>query len=377
MRIRPKLLAGLLLAATWHAPALAETCSQPGKWYSTQENKQLTTAEVVDYLADASFILLGERHDSSAHHRWQLHVLAALLGRDALAAVGFEMFPRTSQAAVDDWIAGKSSIDAFLTATDWNKVWGFSKELYTPLFHFVRMHQIPSQALNVDRSTIRSIREQGLANLAAKELEGVGKPAEPHEDYREQLTEVLHNHPGDIDLEQFLEVQTFWDRAMAEGLQQAHAEHGSPVAAIIGEGHAQHDHGIPFQLEDLGHDEIVVLLPHQAGEPCPNDNRADFLFTLTPDQSEGPKPPRMGIAMQMDEEQRIMILEVLSDTPAAAAGLAEGDRILRAAGQKLDHPHDLQQTVAQQPPGTWLPLLIDREGAEQQKIIKFPTNEDR
>ncbi|MCG5530478.1 ChaN family lipoprotein [Halorhodospira halochloris] len=350
-------------------------CSTPGTWYSTEADEELSTAETINRLGDASYILLGERHDSSEHHRWQLHMLSGLLGKGMLTAVGFEMFPRSSQAAVDSWIDGQLTEDSFLSKSNWDEVWGFEPELYMPLFHFVRMHQIPSQAINVDRATVRKAREIGLDELSSEQREGVSKPADPLEDYQQQLAEVLERHPGDIDQQHFIEAQTFWDRAMAEGLKKAHDDHGAPVAGIVGMGHAQYGHGIPFQLNDLGHDDVVVLLPHEAGQPCPQDNRADYLFVVATPEADDPEPPRMGVGMELDDEELVKIVQILSDSPAADAGIATGDRVIKAAGEKITHPRDLQQVVQKQPHGTWLPLLIERDGEQLQKIIKFPREE--
>lgn len=364
------LAAGAFLGCT--AISAAQPCDTPGTWYSPEQGKQLDTAEVMARLGDASFVLLGERHDSYEHHRWQLHVLSALLGTDNLAAVGFEMFPRSSQPILDDWVKGALTVDSFLSKSNWDKVWSFNPDLYMPLFHFVRMHQIPSQALNVDRATVRQIREQGLAEMSSDDLEGVSKPAKPHASYRKHLAEVLEQHPGDINLKRFIAAQTFWDRAMAEGLTKAHEAHGSPVVGIVGMGHAQYGHGLPLQLRDLGQEDVIVLSPHEIGETCPPDDRADYLFMVSPQPADKPSPPRMGVGLELDEEQRVRITKVFPDSPAAAAGIKAGDRIIKAAGDKLGHARDLQTAVQQQPPGTWLPLLIERNGDQEKIVVKFP-----
>lgn len=373
----PQLITGLLITVgvMFVCPVFAaeQPCARPGTWHSPKTGQEMSTSEVMDGLGSASIILLGERHDSSTHHRWQLHVLSALHGRDSLASVGLEMFPRSSQTAVNDWISGKLTKDEFLSNSRWHEVWGYNPELYMPLFHFVRMHQIPTRAINVDRDTVRMVREKGLANLSNSALEGVSKPAEPSDSYKQDLAEVLKDHPGDIDLEHFIASQTFWDRAMAEGLKQAQAEHGSPVVGIVGMGHARYGRGIPHQLRALGMEDVVVLLPHKAGQACPEDNRADYLFTV-PSSPAGqqPEPPRMGIAYEFQDGKRVSIIEVLKDSPAADAGIKAGDQIIQAAGEKLTHPGSLKTAVRQQPPGTWLPLLIERDGKRQQVIVKFP-----
>jgi len=70
-------------------------------------------------------VLLGETHDNPEHHRWQLHVLAALLGRTSSLVIGFESFPRRAQPVLDRWTNGELDVDAFLKAVAWREVWAY------------------------------------------------------------------------------------------------------------------------------------------------------------------------------------------------------------------------------------------------------------
>ncbi len=369
-------LASALLAAA--GAAAAEPCGEPGRWYDPAAEEALTTAEALSRLRGSEFILLGERHDDAAHHRWQQYTLAALHGRGNLAAVGFEMLPRRTQEALDRWVAGKLSAEAFFEAVDWQRVWGFPQELYRPLLELVRMHRLPAAALNVDREAVRAVRREGWAALDTEAREGVGRPAPLEAAQRERLEQAFQHHPKqeEIDTEGFIEAQRFWDRAMAEALEAARRRHGAPVAGIVGRGHAA-GHGIPHQLADLGHApaDIAVLLPHDAAEACPGPEEADLVFLLEPrrDSEDGEAPPRMGVAIAPAQDASgVRILEVLDETPAARAGLRAEDRVLEAAGQALERPEQLQAIVERQAPGTWLPLLIERGGEERQEVVRFP-----
>ncbi|ABM60911.1 ChaN family lipoprotein [Halorhodospira halophila] len=364
------LFAGLLLAGS----ALASPCADPGQWYEPAAERTLNTQEVLDALDGAEFILLGERHDDAAHHRWQLHTLAALQGRGELAAIGFEMFPRSKQAPLEDWRAGKLTREAFLEASEWQRVWGYDAGLYMPLFDFVRTHRVPAQALNVDRATVRAVREQGFDALDEAERESVSKPAEASDGYRDRLQRVFRHHPGaeddDTAVDRFIEAQTFWDRAMAESMAAAYEQHGGAVVGIVGRGHAEYGDGIAHQLQDLGYERVRILLPLDHTAECPDAGQADFLFALEPER-RGTEPPRLGIAMG-HEDSKVTIVDVMADTPAEEAGLAAGDRILKAAETKIEHPSDLQRIVGRQAPGTWLPIRIERGGDELEKVARFP-----
>ena len=134
-------------------------------------------------------VLLGESHDNAEHHRWQLHTIAALHALQPNLVLGFEMFPRRVQKALDEWVAGELGEEEFLKRSEWNRVWGFDARLYMPIFDFARMHRVPMLALNVDRDLVARVGERGWASIPESEREGVGDPAAPSAGYREALYE--------------------------------------------------------------------------------------------------------------------------------------------------------------------------------------------
>jgi serine protease Do len=72
--------------------------------------------------------------------------------------------------------------------------------------------------------------------------------------------------------------------------------------------------------------------------------------------------PDLAQAFDMKEAKGALISEVMPDTPAAKAGLENGDIILEYNGKKVDDSRHLKLTVAQTAPGTKVPLKILRDG---------------
>jgi S1-C subfamily serine protease len=68
------------------------------------------------------------------------------------------------------------------------------------------------------------------------------------------------------------------------------------------------------------------------------------------------------------ESYGVVITRVLPDTPAAAAGLQEGDRILTVGGQELDSESDLAELVTAYEPGDTVTLEIERPGEEPLEV---------
>jgi uncharacterized iron-regulated protein len=169
-------------------------------------------------------VLLGESHDRDEHHRWQLQTIAALQARHPAVVLGFEMFPRSSQPALDEWREGRLGEAEFLDKSRWTDVWGMPPALYLPLFHFVRMNRVPMVGLNVDRDLVARVAKEGWAQIPEADRAGLSTPAAASPAYREWLSEVYRAHSkedenGSDGLERFIEAQLVRDRAFAEAIR--------------------------------------------------------------------------------------------------------------------------------------------------------------
>ncbi|MGF1610364.1 MAG: ChaN family lipoprotein [Kiloniellales bacterium] len=288
-----------LAAAAADEPA----CATPGRWLDPVSGEPIALDQLMASLAERQIVLLGEIHEKPEHHRWQTHVLAALQAHRPALVVGFEMFPRSVQPALDGWWRGALSEAAFLEQSRWERVWGMDPALYWPLFHFVRQNRVPMVALNVERRLVARVAREGWAAVPESEREDLSAPAAAPDAYRRSLARIFwEQHDGEprtgpLDIEavlqrddfaRFVEAQLTWDRAMAEALAEARWEHPEAlVVGIIGSGHLRFGHGVPHQLADLGLTDVAVLLPLEAGAACdtlPSDI-ADAVFLLEPADS--------------------------------------------------------------------------------------------
>jgi uncharacterized iron-regulated protein len=211
--------------------------------------------------AGAAVVLLGERHDEPADHRWELAVVRRLYAANPDMILGFEMFPRRCQYVLNEWVAGDLTESAFLKQTDWKHVWGFDPAYYLPVFRFARAHRVPMLALNVSHHLVHLVAQRGWAGVVAADREGVGTPAPASAAYRTTLMQAMGEHGSKMPLAQrahFIEAQLLWDRAMAEAIA---AQRGRRVVALLGKGHIDGLQGVPRQLRALGVKGVVALLP--------------------------------------------------------------------------------------------------------------------
>lgn len=379
-------------ARAGHKPA----CVAPGFWQAPGGGSGLRETDLLNDMAKRPVVMLGESHISAEHHRWQLHVLSALHGRNPNMVLGFESFPRTVQPVLDRWIRGELSEKEFLKQSRWDDVWRFDPKLYMPLFHFARMHRIPMRALNVERELVNRVSDNGWDSIPADDRLGITDPRPPSAAYRKTLEDVFAQHLDDDEqdkkaltedekkrLKGFIEVQLLWDRAMAQAIADVSTAGGDPlVVAIIGRGHLEYGYGVPHQLADLGIQKSAVLLPWDTGLPCDELQTdegtpvAEAVFGVdAPKEPKKPYRPLLGVRIENGEAgdtKGVRIAKVLEGSVAEASGLQKDDLIISAADRPTKETPELVATIRRQAPGTWLPMVILRDGERQEIIAKFP-----
>ena len=366
------------------AQLAASNCVPVGTWVVPGGESEDARA-LVTRAARQSVVLLGERHDSFEHHRWQLQMLAALHAQRPDMIIGFESFPRRVQPALDRWVAGELSEAEFLKAADWTTVWNMDPALYMPLFHFARMNRIPMAALNIDAALRRSTSANGFAAVPEADREGVSQPAAASEGYIDYLLPIYREHPSDgrkpadvgredPGFKRFVETQTLWDRAMAQGLRDAAERPSRPlVVGIMGGGHIVHGYGVPHQLRDLGLTDVMSLMPWDRAKACGElvAGYADAVFGVAAPAVVVPKRQLLGVQIETAKEG-VRIVKVTKASIAEAAGLLAGDIIVELAGRRAKANADVIAVVRRQAPGTWLPVTVQRGDVTVDVIAKFP-----
>ncbi|MBK7364601.1 MAG: ChaN family lipoprotein [Nitrosomonas sp.] len=369
----------------------AKQCVPVANWVIPGKSLKTSFTEIASRANQHSVILLGETHVNREHHRWQLQILAALHAVRPDMVIGFEMFPRSTQKVLDQWIAGELSEADFLHKTNWNSVWGTDASLYLPLFHFARMNRIPMRALNIDSELRKRVSEKGFDSVPENEREGVTRPAPPSPAYLDFLLPIYELHDRkhkqqsksnkyDPDFLRFVVGQQLWDRAMAQEIKVAldllDKRKSSLVVGIMGTGHILHGFGVPHQLKDLGVNGVTALIPWDTNKSCKQltNGYADAVFGLTPQNIEVPPSfQRLGIRYEMMVEQGgARVMEVEKASIAESAGLLTGDIIREIAGGAVKDTNDIVTVVKRQAPGTWLPISVERGKELKQIIAKFP-----
>lgn len=221
--------------------------------------QRLSAQTLVERLAEAPRLIIGEQHDNPDHHHAQLWLLQALAQRRAQGSVLLEMLTPDQQVRVDEvhalsaarWPADLPASLAWQSGWDWN--------LYGPIVRYALAQPYPLLAANLDSTDIRRIYKQAPAVSGARSNTAAVK--------NELLAQIRESHCGllpETRMPAMLAVQQQRDRQMAERLLAAPA----PALLLAGAYHARLDIGVPVHVQDLGERSapVVVMLAEKGAE---------------------------------------------------------------------------------------------------------------
>lgn len=253
----------------WQSPDGRES-AELGVIRDLHSGEQLTPQQLLDRLAAAPRVLVGEQHDNPDHHALELWLARALAERRPSGSVLMEMInpSQQSRVAATQAAAVKGETPADLIGTlAWQPGWDWS--LYGPLVTWLVKQPAPLLSANLDRSEIMRIYAEQPAL--------VGMHSTTDAVRNSLLDDIRESHCGllpDSQLPAMLAVQQQRDRRMAERLKAA----PGPVLMIAGGFHARRDLGVPLHLEDLGAGQgLEVLMLAEVGKTVAPE-QADYVW---------------------------------------------------------------------------------------------------
>jgi uncharacterized iron-regulated protein len=211
--------------------------------------------KILDDLAGADIVYLGETHDSREDHKAQLEIIQRLHARDPRIAIAFEMFQRPFQDYLDEYITGSIDEERLFEKTEYDDRWGFDREFYAPILRFAREKKLPLIALNTPTEITRKVARGGLESLSPSEMTYIPPKAEIRTDnevYRQKIRAVYERHTGGNSrgFENFFLAQVLWDETMAEAIADFYRQNPKvQIIVLAGEGHIVYGYGIPDRVK--------------------------------------------------------------------------------------------------------------------------------
>jgi aminopeptidase N len=327
--------------------------------------------EILTQLAKNRVIYLGETHDSLADHLLQLRIIQGLQKKGLDLTIAMEMFPQSSQQALDRYISGKNKMEeaAFLRASRWFEVWRHDWRLFRPIFNFCRRNNIPVYGINVDREIVKNVFADGNTDgLSDEQKETIAADRDLSLDGYVERLKLVHGYHDNVaqgkGLAGFVQSQAIWDETMAENIVHILKDNPTKTLVVIaGNQHTRKDSGIPPRVHRRLSLQQASVLNIYGNTPSAHPERlADFIFLAKPRflRTKG----KIGIGIDPEDNNgapRLRITEISPTGNAGGAGMKKNDILVSVEGQPVKTMEDIGILMMDSRPGDQLRVTILRE----------------
>lgn len=245
----------------WQAPLHADS-EMAGAIRDARAGATIDPAELIDRLAQARFVLIGEIHDNPDHHRLQGWIIARLAAAGASPAVVMEMISRDKAETLADYLdQPEATAEGLGPALNWGESGWPDWQYYQPIAEAAFEAGLPIRAGNPPTDLTRQTAQQGFEALGeARTAElALDQPLAPA--LAEALTEELYAGHCEMlareKLAPMAKVQRLRDAFMADAMLTAE---GEKAVLISGNGHARADRGVPWYLRRRAPDSEVAVV---------------------------------------------------------------------------------------------------------------------
>src|SRR5450830_1787020 len=243
-------------------PASAPDVSQLGEIIDLRSGQRMSAEQLLDHLAAAPRVIVGEQHDQLSHHQIEQWLLQQLQARRPQGSVLLEMLNPDQQTKVEQakaWLKDQPQAlpEQLAQQLAWQASWEWDQ--YGELVMEVMRAPYPVWSANLDRSEIRQMFVDKPA------VQGKFSDLANDGQVQTKLKDIIRAmHDNQIDeprLAAMLAIQQQRDRRMAERLLAAPV----PALLIAGAYHAYQDLGVPLHVRDVtgGAAPLVLVLARQ------------------------------------------------------------------------------------------------------------------
>ena len=310
-----------------------------------EANTSQTFEDIIVKLLGYQVIYIGENHTNYGDHLLQLEIIRALYKHDPNLAIGMEMFTRSTQTVLDQYMNGDLDEKSFLKDSHYFKMWRFDYRLYRDIINFAKQNQLQIIALNLERDTVSQVFKNGGPNSLPDDNSS-SLPVNRKLDvpgYRERIESAYMMHAGqgqNGDFSGFFQAQALWDETMAETIADYMEIHPDTRLVIIaGQGHVDKTDAIPPRVSRrLPVSQAVVI--NSTGSTTESET-ADFIFFSSPANLS--PFPLLGVMLEDTENEEGALVTALNPQgQAKQAGIKEKDIILAIDSYPVNDMEDVK-----------------------------------
>lgn len=330
--------------------------------------------DIVEEIKDSKVVYIGEMHTDLGSHVLQLQTIQALFEDDPNLAIGMEMFPRSAQETLDQYINGTIVTEKeFLKKSDYFGVWGYDYRYYRDIIGYAHRNKIPLIGLNIDKAIVSQVFKDGNIDGLDEKQTGAIPPERKLDTpgYQQRLSTAFSSHSqrgmNTENIGGFIQAQSIWDETMAESIidyLDAHPER--KMVVIAGNGHVYKDSAIPPRVSRrLNVPQSVISSIHFEATGLETGYNVDYLVYTQAVELEA--APKVGVVLESEEingdpeNTRLRIIQISPHGKALKSGLKEKDLLLALDGQEIREISDIKIILLDKRPGDKVTLKVLRE----------------
>jgi aminopeptidase N len=333
---------------------------------------------IVEEIAANQVIYIGEMHTSLSDHLLQLRIIEEIHKTYPNVAIGMEMFPTSSQSALDEYTRGQSDWDEhqFLRKSDYFNVWRYDYRLYRDIIRFAKDNSLALIGLNLDRNIVSQVFREGNTDGLDKDILGQlpNKRDLTLPGYAERLALMHQVHQGgghgNGAFAGFIQAQALWDETMASNIVKYLDQHPErKLIVLAGSQHTRKDSGIPPRVaRRVSLKQASVLNLSNLRDATELSQQVDYYFTSLDKQLED--SPKIGVVLAPDTYKGKSALKVIQLSPhgkAGEAGIEVGDILLTLNGVPLLDMTELRIAMLDTQEGEKIQLEVVRGSGKKEQ----------
>lgn len=247
-----------------------------GTMWDSASKQPVTDGELAVRIAEARFVLLGEKHDNPHHHRMQADLLTLASADGRQPAVVWEMIPEGKRAVLRAYLdGGRATPEGMGKVLNWQESGWPAWEDYQPIAEVALARNLPQYPGNLDGPVVRALARDGFDGLPDATSRSLAVNARWTDQDDDALSvDLVQGHCGfmpDGMIGPMGYVQRARDAVMAAALLEGDV--GDGAVLIAGNGHVRADRGVPRYLEPEDSVLSIGILEAMPGE----DNWRDYL----------------------------------------------------------------------------------------------------
>ncbi len=258
-------LLALSLAVLGGCASQPDHASDPlvGKIFRAADLRELSREQLLDDMAAARIVYLGEIHENPWQHRIQLELVEGLIARGLRPAIGFEFFSLPQTADLTQYVTGARSPargHGVMTESELRRRlgWGSARDRewahYFPLIELARRHTLPVFGADLPAGLRQRLTRVGLDGLSPAERLLLEPTSFSDDAYRHLMFDnFTRGHCGWSEPALLQRLYDTWlarNDAMSAAVAAVGREHsGGPVVLVLGGGHTAYGMGVMERVE--------------------------------------------------------------------------------------------------------------------------------